>query len=100
VTRIPLENVYSALQILSDLVPPPLAMYWEYQDDRATVLFVVNVADQTESSIEQTYFKQLMAPLSNLIPETDLLPAWMLIFQDSTGHLIASCCAGDPYVAL
>jgi len=92
--RIPQASVDSALQVLSALEPSPLALYWEYQDGGATVLFVVTVASQSESSVEQVYFNQLVPSLCSLIPDTGRLP-WMVVFQDQAGKTITACCSHD-----
>ena len=100
--QIPQQSVDSALRVLSALEPTPLALYWEYQDVATTVLFVVNVADQSASSVEQTYFKQLVPQLCALIPdpETGPLPAWMVVFQDQASKTITVCCSQDMQGAL
>ena len=100
--QIPQQSVDSALQILSALEPLPLALYWEYQDAATTVLFVVNVADQSASSVEQTYFKQLVPSLCALIPdpETGPLPSWMVVFQNQASRTITACCSQDMQGAL
>ena len=92
--QIPQKNVDAALQVLSALEPSLLALYWEYQDAGATVLFVATVAAQSESSVEQAYFKQLVPSLCSLIPETGRLP-WMVVFQDQSGETITACCSHD-----
>ncbi|MDI9239100.1 hypothetical protein QLQ15_09280 [Lysobacter sp. LF1] len=85
------EQTRKALELLSRLQPPPLALYWEYQDAATSALFVVSVPDQSEAAVVETYFGQVVPHLRNLIPESGETPAWMVIFQDSTGHLITSC---------
>ena len=89
--RIPQQSVDSALQVLSALEPKPLALYWEYQDDAATVLFVVTVQSQSQASVELTYAQQIEPSLCALIPETGTLPAWMVVFQDQSDQTIGSC---------
>ena len=90
---IPQQCVDSALQVLSTLEPMPLALYWEYQDDAATVLFVVTVPSQSQTSVEQTYAQQIAPSLCALITETGTLPAWIVVFQDQSGQTIGSCFA-------
>ena len=92
--QIPQKSVDAALQVLSALEPSPLALYWEYQDAGATVLFVVTLAAQSASSVEQGYFKQLVPSLCGLMPETGRLP-WMVVFQDQAGKTITACCSHD-----
>jgi hypothetical protein len=98
--QIPQQSVDSALQVLSALDPMPLALYWEYQDVAATVLFVMTVAAQSQASVEQTYSHQIEPRLCALIPETGKLPAWMVVFQDQSGQTIGSCFAQNLYGAL
>jgi hypothetical protein len=93
--EIPMAEVEAALGLLSNLAPPVLSMYWEYQDGATSVLFEVRVEDQPESAVEQTYFGQVVPGLSELIPAGDDPMRWMVVFQDSTGHLITSCSAAD-----
>ena len=95
--QIPQKAVSSALELLSSMEPAPLAMHWEYQDAAETVLFVVNVPDQSEASVITNYFSQVIPALSALIPSTEDPSRWMVIFQDSAGHLITSCVAEDQY---
>ena len=98
--RIPQQSIDSALQVLSALEPMPLALYWEYQDAAATVLFVVTIAAQSQTSVEQTYAQQIERQFCALIPETGTLPTWMVVFQDQSGKTIGCCSAQDPQDAL
>ena len=93
--RISQKQVDEALGLLSRLEPAPVALSWELQDDATVVLFRVNVAEQSESSVSRTYINQIASPLCALFPQSGDLPAWMVIFQDPSDHLITSCCAGD-----
>jgi hypothetical protein len=95
VLRISQEQVDEALGLLSRLEPAPVALSWEFQDNATVVLFRVNVAEQSESSVSRTYFNQVVPPLCALFPESGDLVAWMVIFQDPTDHLITSCSVGD-----
>ena len=89
------EQIRKALEGLAGLQPSPTALHWEYQDAATTVLFVVNVPDQSEASVAENYIGRVVPMLCALIPESGDLPAWMVIFQDSTGHLMTSCTAQD-----
>ena len=93
--QIPQTAIDRALDLLARLEPAPLAIRWEYQDNASTVLFLVNLEDQTEASVMSVYFPQVAAALGAVIPGTSALPKWMVVFQDSTGHLITSCTAQD-----
>jgi hypothetical protein len=74
-------------------VPPALSIEWEYLDSATGVLFVLKVADQTESTIRQAYLHQIVPQLSELIPESDDPMRWMVVFRDSTGHFITDLAA-------
>ena len=93
--KIPRADIDRALETLKAITPAPLSITWDYLDASTSVLFVLRVADQTESSVRQTYFGQVVPRLSELIPESDDPLRWMVLFQDSTGHLITSCGAMD-----
>jgi hypothetical protein len=95
--QIPQKTVSASLDLLSRMEPAPLALYWEYQDAAESVLFVVNVDYQSESSVKSNYFRQVVPALNALIPATHDPAGWMVIFQDSTGHLITSCMGNDEY---
>ncbi|WP_449447558.1 hypothetical protein [Thermomonas brevis] len=91
------KTVNAAIDGLSCMNPLPLAVRAELQDEAETVLFLVNVTDQSETSVAATYFKQVIPSLNALIPENEDPARWMVVFQDSTGHLITSCVGRDEY---
>ena len=96
-SRIQDQTVKTAIALLACMEPRPLAIHAELQDAAETVLFLVNLNDQSEASVMATYFKQTIPALTALIPENDDPARWMVVFQDSTGHLITSCVGRDEY---